>query len=81
MFYANSFPKLADQLWLEYAQFSVGGMNLPGGVEKIRDVNERAISAVGLHWRKGNAIWELYRECENAFLTTIQVQSLQVPIM
>ncbi|PIK44442.1 hypothetical protein BSL78_18719 [Apostichopus japonicus] len=63
---------LSDQLWLEYAQFSVGGMNLPGGVEKIREVNERAISAVGLHWRKGNAIWELYRECENAFLTTIQ---------
>jgi hypothetical protein len=63
-------------LWLEYVQFSIGGMGAEGGIEKVREVFEKAISAVGIHVSKGFNIWEAYREFENAVLGGLQVSPL-----
>ncbi len=60
-------------IWLEYAQYSIGGMGSPGGIEKVRSIFERAVTAVGLHMTKGQMLWEAYREFENAILSTVQV--------
>lgn len=60
-------------IWLEYAQYSIGGMGSPGGIDKVRSIFERAVTAVGLHMTKGQMMWEAYREFENAILSTVQV--------
>lgn len=65
---------LGPEIWLEYAQYSIGGIGLEGGIERVRSVFERALTAVGLHVTKGAAIWEAYREFENAILETAQVR-------
>uniref|UniRef100_H3AFF2 Spliceosome associated factor 3, U4/U6 recycling protein n=1 Tax=Latimeria chalumnae TaxID=7897 RepID=H3AFF2_LATCH len=65
---------ICPEIWLEYAQYSIGGMGQEGGIGKVRDVFERALTAVGLHMTKGAAIWEAYREFENAILGTLQQQ-------
>ncbi|XP_070573008.1 squamous cell carcinoma antigen recognized by T-cells 3-like [Ptychodera flava] len=59
-------------IWLEYVQYSIGSLGDADGMTKIRNVYERAITAVGLHLTKGAAIWEAYREFENVILQTIQ---------
>ncbi|XP_042300137.1 squamous cell carcinoma antigen recognized by T-cells 3-like [Sceloporus undulatus] len=64
---------ICPEIWLEYAQYSIGGIGQEGGIEKVRSVFERALTAVGLHMTKGAAIWEAYREFENAILETLQV--------
>lgn len=61
------------EIWLEYAQYSIGGIGQEGGIEKVRSIFERALTAVGLHVTKGAAIWEAFREFENAILETVQV--------
>lgn len=63
------------EIWLEYAQYSIGGMGLPGGMEKVRSIFERALTAVGLHMTKGATVWEAYREFENVILATVQVSA------
>lgn len=60
-------------IWLEYAQYSIGGMGLSGGIDKVRSIFERAMTAVGLHVTKGQMVWEAYREFENAIFSTLQV--------
>uniref|UniRef100_A0A8C7GVZ6 Spliceosome associated factor 3, U4/U6 recycling protein n=1 Tax=Oncorhynchus kisutch TaxID=8019 RepID=A0A8C7GVZ6_ONCKI len=62
---------ICPEIWLEYAQYSIGGMGLPGGMEKVRSIFERALTAVGLHMTKGATVWEAYREFENAILATM----------
>ncbi|XP_059532029.1 squamous cell carcinoma antigen recognized by T-cells 3 isoform X1 [Myotis daubentonii] len=59
---------ICPNIWLEYGQYSVGGIGQKGGLEKVRSVFERALSSVGLHMTKGLAIWEAYREFENAIV-------------
>ncbi|KAL8580978.1 hypothetical protein ACOMHN_017544 [Nucella lapillus] len=61
-------------VWLEYVQFAIGGMG-EGGVERVREVFERAITAVGLHVPMGATIWEAYREFENALLAGLMPQA------
>lgn len=65
--------KSGPDIWLEYTQYSIGGMGSPGGIEKVRAIFERAVTAVGLHMTKGQMLWEAYREFENAILFTKQV--------
>ncbi len=60
-------------VWLEYAQYCIGGIGTQDGIAQARSVFERAITAVGLHVAKGSAVWEVYREFENALLDTMQV--------
>uniref|UniRef100_A0A8C6NYK7 Spliceosome associated factor 3, U4/U6 recycling protein n=1 Tax=Nothobranchius furzeri TaxID=105023 RepID=A0A8C6NYK7_NOTFU len=77
------------EIWLEYAQYSIGGMGSPGGIDKVRSIFERAVTAVGLHMTKGQTLWEAYREFENALLSTLQLErihtlfrrQLAVPLM
>lgn len=67
------FLHLGPDIWLEYAQYSIGGMGLPEGILKVRAIFERALTAVGLHVTKGQMVWEAYREFENVILSTLQV--------
>lgn len=67
------FFNTGPEIWLEYAQYSIGGMGSPGGIDKVRSIFERAVTAVGLHMTKGQSVWEAYREFENAILSTLQV--------
>ncbi|XP_025055614.1 squamous cell carcinoma antigen recognized by T-cells 3 [Alligator sinensis] len=70
---------ICPEIWLEYAQYSIGGIGLEGGIERVRSVFERALTAVGLHVTKGTAIWEAYREFENAILETAQPAPGSIP--
>uniref|UniRef100_A0A669CBM9 Spliceosome associated factor 3, U4/U6 recycling protein n=1 Tax=Oreochromis niloticus TaxID=8128 RepID=A0A669CBM9_ORENI len=65
---------ICPDIWLEYAQYSIGGMGSPGGIDRVRSIFERAVTAVGLHMTKGQMVWEAYREFENAILSTVQTQ-------
>ncbi|XP_075070084.1 spliceosome associated factor 3, U4/U6 recycling protein [Mixophyes fleayi] len=70
---------ICPEIWLEYAQYSIGGMGEEGGIAKVRSIFERALTAVGLHMTKGSTIWDAYREFENAILGTIQPLPGTVP--
>lgn len=48
-------------------------MGAQGGIERVRSIFERALTAVGLHVTKGASIWEAYREFEIVILSTVQV--------
>ena len=63
----------AVSVWLEYVQFAIGGMAGEGGMQHVRDVFERAVTAVGLHVSQGANMWEAYREFENALLAGLMV--------
>lgn len=69
----DHFSFLGPNIWLEYGQYSVGGIGQKGGLEKVRSVFERALSSVGLHMTKGLAIWEAYREFESAIVEAARV--------
>ena len=60
---------LSIDLWLEYCQFSLGGIATEKGIENARNVCERAVNAVGIHVARGSLIWEVFREFENAILS------------
>lgn len=68
-FYKNSF--LAVEVWFEYLQFCTGLGTEKETIEKIRNLFERALTAVGLHVMKGDLIWETYREFENFILNMV----------
>ncbi|KAF4074599.1 hypothetical protein AMELA_G00241220 [Ameiurus melas] len=63
---------ICPDIWLEYAQYSIGGMGAAGGIARVRTTFERALTAVGLHMTKGAALWEAFREFEIAILSTLQ---------
>ncbi|XP_036908246.1 squamous cell carcinoma antigen recognized by T-cells 3 isoform X2 [Sturnira hondurensis] len=67
---------LCPNIWLEYGQYSVGGIGQKGGLEKVRSVFERALSSVGLHITKGLAIWEAYREFESAIVEATRLEKV-----
>uniref|UniRef100_A0A8C5UFN5 Spliceosome associated factor 3, U4/U6 recycling protein n=1 Tax=Malurus cyaneus samueli TaxID=2593467 RepID=A0A8C5UFN5_9PASS len=67
---------ICPEIWLEYAQYSIGGIGQEGGIERVRSIFERALTAVGLHVTKGTALWEAYREFENAILETAQLEKI-----
>uniref|UniRef100_A0AAR2J1H4 RRM domain-containing protein n=1 Tax=Pygocentrus nattereri TaxID=42514 RepID=A0AAR2J1H4_PYGNA len=67
---------ICPDIWLEYAQYSIGGMGAPGGIDRVRAIFERALTAVGLHMTKGAALWEAYREFEIAILSTLQLERI-----
>ncbi|KAM3868135.1 squamous cell carcinoma antigen recognized by T-cells 3 [Diretmus argenteus] len=70
---------ICPDIWLEYAQYTIGGMGSPGGIDKVRAIFERALTAVGLHVTKGETVWEAYREFENVMLSTVQPPPGRVP--
>ena len=48
-------------LWLEYCQFSLGGIGTAEGVAQARTTHEAALTACGRHVAKGALVWEAYR--------------------
>jgi hypothetical protein len=73
-------------LWSEYLNFiqerdeSVSQCT-PEGVEKIRTLFERALTAAGLHVVDGGKLWAAYREFEQALLITMEENSKEVGIL
>lgn len=71
---------LSVPLWSEYLNFiqerdeSVSQCT-PEGVEKIRALFERALTAAGLHVVGGGKLWAAYREFEQALLITMEENS------
>ncbi|CAH1802142.1 unnamed protein product [Owenia fusiformis] len=63
---------MSVSVWLEYVQYSIGGLASEDGLANTRQVFERALVAVGLHVSKGAHIWEAYREFELAILAGLQ---------
>ncbi|KAI8499732.1 Squamous cell carcinoma antigen recognized by T-cells 3 [Branchiostoma belcheri] len=61
---------LCVDVWLEYIQYCIGGME--DGLESVRAVCEKALTAGGLHVSKGTMLWDVYREFENAVLAGMQ---------
>ncbi|XP_068594447.1 squamous cell carcinoma antigen recognized by T-cells 3 [Brachionichthys hirsutus] len=70
---------ICPDIWLEYAQYSIGGMGSPGGIDTARSIFERSVTAVGVHMTKGQTVWEAYREFENAILSTVQPPPGRIP--
>ncbi|XP_078042817.1 spliceosome associated factor 3, U4/U6 recycling protein [Augochlora pura] len=63
---------LSVEVWLEYLQFSIGNMGTDKDAAKnVRQLFERALTAVGLHTIKGAIIWEAFREFEAVLYTLI----------
>lgn len=58
-------------VWLEYVQFSIGDMDRKGP-GYVREVFEKALSAVGLHVTKAPLLWQAYLEFEGAILAGLQ---------
>ena len=48
-------------------------MGREGGIDAVRFVCERALTAAGLHVSAGSMLWDAYREFENAILMGLQV--------
>ena len=63
---------LSVDLWLQYCQFSIGGISKPKGIENTRMVFEKAIAAAGIHVSRGSLLWEAYREFENILVSMQQ---------
>lgn len=74
---------LSVPLWSEYLNFiqerdeSVSQCT-PEGVEKMRALFERALTAVGLHVVDGGKLWAAYREFEQALLIAMEENSKEV---
>lgn len=60
-------------IWFEYIQFTITGMGEANGIEKVREICERAVSLAGLHVNKGHFLWGAYRDFEFALLAGYQV--------
>ncbi|XP_067014696.2 squamous cell carcinoma antigen recognized by T-cells 3 isoform X2 [Anabrus simplex] len=63
---------LSVDIWLEFAQFTIGCMGQKDGVDNVRAVFERALTAAGLHVTKGVVLWEAYREFENVMTAMLE---------
>lgn len=59
------------ELWQEYAQFSIGILEL----EKVREVIEKGLNAAGMHVSNGSLLWDTQRELELAHLSIAEPQS------
>ncbi|CAM6111706.1 unnamed protein product [Calypogeia fissa] len=67
---------LSVPLWLEYLKFveehdTTVAEGTKEGVSNMRNLYERALAAVGLHFAEGGKVWEAYREFEQAMLMII----------
>ena len=60
---------LQTKLWIEYAQFSIGLMDLLK-LEDIREILERSVMHAGLNVLDGSLVWGVYRDFECTILAT-----------
>lgn len=73
-------------LWCDYLNFvqerdQLVSQCAPAGVQKMRNLFEHALTAVGLHVVEGSKIWEAYREYEQAIFLTIGDDNSEVRII
>lgn len=54
----------AVDLWVEYAQYSIG----LGDLEVTRSILDRGLNAAGLVCDKGSLLWDTLREMENVYI-------------
>nr|XP_012233756.1 PREDICTED: squamous cell carcinoma antigen recognized by T-cells 3-like [Linepithema humile] len=60
------------EVWLEYLQFTIGNMGTgKDAINNVRQLFERALTAIGLHTVKGAIIWEAFREFEIVLFASI----------
>lgn len=59
------------ELWLEYAQFSLGFCEL----SETRKILENGLQAVGLHVNSGSLLWDTLREVELAHFSLVEKNS------
>ncbi|CAG7734522.1 unnamed protein product [Allacma fusca] len=59
---------LSVEIWLEYMKFGLSQMGEENGMEKCREICERALAVAGLHVSLGSLIWDAYRDFEGAVL-------------
>ncbi|XP_020299615.1 squamous cell carcinoma antigen recognized by T-cells 3-like [Pseudomyrmex gracilis] len=68
---------MSVEVWLEYLQFSIGNMGTEKDAAKnVRQLFERALTAVGLHTIKGAIIWEAFREFEIVLFALIDTANI-----
>lgn len=70
-------------LWLEYLKFveehdATVANGTKDGIVKMRNLYEKALAAVGLHYLEGGKVWEAYREFEQALLMMIDASGGEV---
>ncbi|XP_018578605.1 squamous cell carcinoma antigen recognized by T-cells 3 isoform X1 [Anoplophora glabripennis] len=56
---------LSVELWIEYAQYSIGVSN----IQTTRAIIERGLTAAGLHVSDGSLLWDTLRELEHAHIS------------
>ncbi|KAJ3638700.1 hypothetical protein MTP99_002045 [Tenebrio molitor] len=59
---------LSVNLWVEYAQYSIGASTL----DTTRQILERGLQAAGLHAADGSLLWDTLRELEFAHLSVAE---------
>ncbi|KAJ8978971.1 hypothetical protein NQ317_001443 [Molorchus minor] len=62
---------LCVELWIEYAQYSIGVSD----VETTRSILERGLTAAGRHTSQGSLLWDTLRELEHAHLSLAPKES------
>lgn len=64
-------PFVAVNLWQEYIQFALGFLT----TEKVREILERGLNAVGMHVTEGSLLWDMLRDIELAHLSATKPQT------
>ncbi|VDK23041.1 unnamed protein product [Taenia asiatica] len=69
-------------VWLEYCQFAIGGIDSGESTEldRIRAVLEEAVANQGLNFAQGAVLFEVYREFETVCLAQLQAKNDPVAI-
>ena len=49
--------------------------------KNVRQLFERALTAVGLHITKGAIIWEAFREFENVLISMVRINFIVIKIL
>uniref|UniRef100_A0A6P7FTK9 Squamous cell carcinoma antigen recognized by T-cells 3-like n=1 Tax=Diabrotica virgifera virgifera TaxID=50390 RepID=A0A6P7FTK9_DIAVI len=62
---------LSVNVWIEYAQYSIGTSN----IQTTRSILERGLTSAGLHVSEGSLLWDTLRELEHAHLSLYQENS------
>lgn len=64
---------MSARIWLNYCKFVMQRMKEGQcTIDGVRKIFERAITAVGLHVRRGGDVWDAYREFESTVLESVK---------
>eukprot|EP00112_Aurelia_sp_Birch-Aquarium-sp1_P005065 Seg1574.20 transcript_id=Seg1574.20/GoldUCD/mRNA.D3Y31 product="Squamous cell carcinoma antigen recognized by T-cells 3" protein_id=Seg1574.20/GoldUCD/D3Y31 len=63
---------MSVRIWIEYCQHIMDSIESSSGMDAVRNIYEKAVTAVGLHLTEGSSIWDSYREFETEILQSYQ---------